>query len=607
MFGKRLGSLPVAPAGTASYGRLHQRMGREWEKRGSRLVGYVAVVVVAACVLAMPVPAGAAVTCSYDQATDTMAVDSSAGAGSTEVAIVSAEAVGGEIAVSDVNSQIACSGAGGPPSGSNTELVNLTGGGGDTVYFVGDPQFFAPGPAGDLDFIAALGSGNDGVGVGSGDGDDFWVLGAGGMNWNGDMDVDLNLLSVEEIGMFAGNGADALTARGQDGTGAPYAGRLSADGNDGNDVIEGGDGADFLLGGENDDTLRGFGGGDDLTGDSGTNQLVGGPGDDLADYLGAPLGVNVDLSVTGPQSTGLGTDTLSEIEGLSGSNGTDTLSGNDSANRLLGQDADDVLDGRGGPDELIGGNGVNTATYATAPAAVSASLDTGTASGGAGNDTIQSVANLIGSPFADTLTGDSNDNSIIALAGPDTVAAEAGTDVVNVRDGGPDTASCGDGIDSATADQASVDSVNADCENTDFIPEPNGGGGGNGPPTGPGDTEVSFDLSGKARQRVVEQKGVIVKASCPAEDCTATASGTARVPKPKGGRRPRAKFNLRPVTEQVSAGVTEKVELPIAKRRLRAMKAALRAGKKPKVTVTANVTDAFGNAATDRLTVRARR
>jgi hypothetical protein len=137
--------------------------------------------------------------------------------------------------------------------------------------------------------------------------------------------------------------------------------------------------------------------------------------------------------------------------------------------------------------------------------------------------------------------------------------------------------------------------VNADCDAIAFLPELDPGGGGNGGGGDGGgtgaDTEITFDLSGKAKQKVLKQKGVIVTASCPLEACTATAGGN----------------KLKPKTEAVDAGVAEKLEVPMKRKKLRAIARALRAGKKPRVTVAANVTDVAGNVATDTVIVRARR
>src|SRR5690606_38505955 len=76
-----------------------------------------------------------------------------------------------------------------------------------------------------------------------------------------------------------------------------------------NDVLEGDNGNNRLDGGAGNDTLIATGGND---------TLIGSGGIDTVDYLNATNGVNVDLT-TGT-ATGLGTDTLSGVENVSGSN-----------------------------------------------------------------------------------------------------------------------------------------------------------------------------------------------------------------------------------------------------------------------------------------------
>ena len=153
--------------------------------------------------------------------------------------------------------------------------------------------------------------------------------------------------------------------------------------------------------------------------------------------------MTVDLGQAGPQPTGSGTDTLSEIEAVQGTVFADTLRGDNGANLLDGSPGDDTLEGRGGPDTLQGHNGVDTASYETAPTGVTASLTTGVASGGAGNDTFHEVENLIGSPFADLLGGNLETNAIRGLGGDD---------AIDVRDNRADSADCGPDLDTATAD-----------------------------------------------------------------------------------------------------------------------------------------------------------
>lgn len=117
----------------------------------------------------------------------------------------------------------------------------------------------------------------------------------------------------------------------------------------GNDVLNAGAGNDDLFGGIGNDVLNG-GAGNDL--------IDGGPGVDTASYAGMTAGVNVNLAILGIQATGGGgSDTLTNIENLTGSSFNDSLSGDGLANILTGGAGQDTLNGGGGNDVLIGGAG----------------------------------------------------------------------------------------------------------------------------------------------------------------------------------------------------------------------------------------------------------
>jgi Ca2+-binding RTX toxin-like protein len=93
---------------------------------------------------------------------------------------------------------------------------------------------------------------------------------------------------------------------------------------------------------------------------AGNNVLNGGAGRDTVSYLYATSGVNVDLGLTGAQATGgSGSDTLVNMENLTGSNFADTLLGNDVANVLTGGAGEDSLTGGLGKDSLTGGLGAD--------------------------------------------------------------------------------------------------------------------------------------------------------------------------------------------------------------------------------------------------------
>lgn len=101
-------------------------------------------------------------------------------------------------------------------------------------------------------------------------------------------------------------------------------------------------------------------------------------------------------------------------------------SGNDKINGFAG---DDTLVGGAKGDTLIGGSGSDTASYASAKKAVTASLakpsgNTGDAKG----DTYSSIENLLGSGFADKLTGNEGKNTLSGAGGKDTLSGGRGAD-----------------------------------------------------------------------------------------------------------------------------------------------------------------------------------
>jgi Ca2+-binding RTX toxin-like protein len=113
--------------------------------------------------------------------------------------------------------------------------------------------------------------------------------------------------------------------------------------------------------------LSGLGGKDTLDGGAGSDTLRGGTGADTVSYQSATAGVSVSLLVTGAQATGgSGSDTLSSIERLTGSDFVDQLIGSEGANILSGKAGGDVLNGRGGNDTLSGGAGADKFAFATA-------------------------------------------------------------------------------------------------------------------------------------------------------------------------------------------------------------------------------------------------
>jgi VCBS repeat-containing protein len=161
-------------------------------------------------------------------------------------------------------------------------------------------------------------------------------------------------------------------------------------------------------------------------------------GSDTVDYSHTPAplsgttGVTVDLTIAGQQGTiGAGLDALFNIENLRGSNYNDSLTGNGNS----------VLEGGAGADQLIGqiGGGGDTASYQHAAAVseltglgLTANLTTpGSNTGDAAGDTYNSIENLRGSAFIDTLTGDGNNNVLEGGAGGDSLNGGDGSDTAS--------------------------------------------------------------------------------------------------------------------------------------------------------------------------------
>ena len=139
----------------------------------------------------------------------------------------------------------------------------------------------------------------------------------------------------------------------------------------GNDLVSGGLGDDLIEGGSGNDTLSGGDGADSLSGDDGDDIFDGGAGDDVilggigmdtVTYQTATAGVSVDLSLSGAQDTeGAGTDTISEIENLIGSDFDDCLMDGPTDNIIAGGLGIDkfLIRGSGGSKTISDFNYVN--------------------------------------------------------------------------------------------------------------------------------------------------------------------------------------------------------------------------------------------------------
>jgi Ca2+-binding RTX toxin-like protein len=236
-------------------------------------------------------------------------------------------------------------------------------------------------------------------------------------------------------------------------------------GTDNADVIHGTSGhwpdGDAIWGYGGDDEIYAGDGWDFLTGGPGADYLDGGGAFDQAIYADSPVGVMVFLYGSGyPYSSGLGFggtaegDVLVNIENLAGSEYDDVLSGDGSRNELYGRNGQDTLKGGGGYDRLAGdggndiliggqdgdymhgGGGYDTASYEGSYGGVVVSLITDSAAyGDAQGDELDSIENITGSNYVDTLIGDNGTNVLDGLRGNDTLKGYGGSDTLRAGDG----------------------------------------------------------------------------------------------------------------------------------------------------------------------------
>jgi Ca2+-binding RTX toxin-like protein len=208
-----------------------------------------------------------------------------------------------------------------------------------------------------------------------------------------------------------------------------------------NDTLTGSDTTDYT------ETLEGRGGNDILDGKG---------GNDIARYDGATTGVNANLA-TGVALDGQGgTDTLLNIEGLTGGNSADVLTGGNPANGSGAIDGFEFFTGRGGNDTINGGAGYDRADYYNSTSAVNVTLggaSSGTAQDGMGGvDTLISIEGVRGSEWNDFLTG-SNDafESFEGRGGNDVIDGKGGMDRIDFQ-GAPGAVQINLGANVVTAD-----------------------------------------------------------------------------------------------------------------------------------------------------------
>lgn len=322
------------------------------------------------------------------------------------------------------------------------------------------------------DDILDGGTGSDVMKGGSGN--DRFVAGEGGDLFDGGAGVDLvdfaaSLYGVTVELLFQTDTFDGLqrayrSIENIDGTG--FGDTLEGDGSanhfrglGGNDYLKGGDGNDILDGGEGDDQIYS---------DAGADQLIGENGYDTLVYESAGSGAVIDLAAGTGGGSAAG-DKFSGFERVFATQFADTIVGTGAAEAFFGEAGNDKLFGNDGSDTLVGGAGLDDlfggadddwlvpgsevaeadfvnggsgndwVDYDDAAGAVTVNLRTNLGSGLAAGDTYDSVENVRGSDYDDTLIagvsgrayGGWGDDFIYDNTGTEILRGERGDDTLS--------------------------------------------------------------------------------------------------------------------------------------------------------------------------------
>ncbi|MUG95780.1 hypothetical protein F7734_26855 [Scytonema sp. UIC 10036] len=288
----------------------------------------------------------------------------------------------------------------------------------------------------------------------------------------GNNTIDASAFSLGNVYLYGGAGNDTINGS----TAIDY-----LYGQDGNDILNGHASNDYLYGATGDDTLNGDAGNDYLYGQDGNDiikggigndNVFGGLGDDTIDggdgFDVLSESADVNFTLTNTQLTGLGTDTLSNIERITltggvgnntinasafslgslylyGGAGNDTINGGIGNDYLYGQDGNDIINGGTGNDAMSGGLGDDTIDGGDGFDVLSESADvnftlTNTQLTGLGTDTLSSIERI-------SLTGGVGNNTIDASAfslssvylyggaGNDTINGSTSNDYLYGQDG----------------------------------------------------------------------------------------------------------------------------------------------------------------------------
>ncbi|MFO1065109.1 MAG: DUF642 domain-containing protein [Pirellulales bacterium] len=148
----------------------------------------------------------------------------------------------------------------------------------------------------------------------------------------------------------------------------------------------------------------------------------------------------IGTSANDQVNTGAGDDLV-----ITGS-GTDQIDAGDGNDVVIAGSGDDSIRGGAGNDQIVGGQGadvidggegnLDVARYDDSASGVNVNLATGEVSGGdADGDKLSNIEGVVGSQFADRLTGDAKDNYLAGNAGDDVLTGAGGYDTIDGGEG----------------------------------------------------------------------------------------------------------------------------------------------------------------------------
>jgi hypothetical protein len=203
-----------------------------------------------------------------------------------------------------------------------------------------------------------------------------------------------------------------------------------------------------VYGGLADDTLSGNSEDNVFRGGAGNDTITGGAGSDTLDESNVSLDLTIDLRQTTAQNTGLGMDTLFQMENVRTGSGNDQITANSSSNLLdggLGNDTYRFADGWG-MDTVFDLGGEDVIDYSLAAGDLAFNLDASTVTSGASTLSFSgsTIETLVGGSGSDTFSlsgaqsyvlrgGAGNDRFVFSSAAVLTgsVDGEGGADILD--------------------------------------------------------------------------------------------------------------------------------------------------------------------------------